>query len=153
MRLQSSLMSSSVQTTTHITAFQNQEIVRQREYNLGLFTEAMARLPGLEQVKSNFANEIMEQMAASRRSSPLTNEWNREKEDQSPHSGMQLRSILVSAHDADTKLKALRCGRTNWKFFQLPEADFDAKKSALNHLTHIEISIGDSMDASEFTRF
>ncbi len=121
--------------------FQDQAFIRQREHNRGLFMEAMARLPGLEHVIVNFEYGIMKQMAALRKSFPVTDEWSRAAEEKIPQGVMQLRSILLSAQDADTRLKVLRCGEIHWKFFRLPEADFDRIKSALSHLTHIEIAI------------
>lgn len=54
---------------------------------------------------------------------------------------MQLRSILLGAHDAGTKLKVLKCGEMDWKLFQLPEVDITIMKSALSHLNFLHFSI------------
>ncbi len=80
-------------------------------------------------------------MAVLRESFPVTDERRRATEENIPRGLMQLRSILLSAHNAGTKLKVLRCGKIDWKFFQLPKADFDRIKPALSHLKHIEIAI------------
>ena len=77
--------------------------------------EAMARLPGLEQVIVNFKYGIMDQMAALRESFPATDEGSRAREENIPQGAMQLRSILLSAHNADTRLKVLRCGGIDLK--------------------------------------
>jgi len=75
---------------------------------------------------------------------PSTDLWNGD-----PFDGvMQLRAILLGAHDAGTKVRALKCGLINWKFLQLPDKDMERMKLALSHLTslHIEIGLQDKID-------
>lgn len=143
------------QYNAYQTAFQDQKSIRQRDYNRGPFTEAMAQLPNLEQVILNFQYGIMKQTKALKTSFPVTGELVHADWSGTPHGVTQLRSILLGAHDADTKLKVLRCGAIDWRFFQLPEVDMDSIKSALKHLAslHILIHAGVRMMAAECQTF
>ena len=132
------------QYNVYQTAFQDQKTICQQGHDPdpGALTEAMAQLPKLEQVTLEYPRRIMRQMNVLTISSPVTREIQRElKSDGKSHGVMQLRSILLGAHDADTKLKVLTCGNIDWRFFQLPEMDMDIMKPALKHLTYLHISI------------
>lgn len=129
------------QYNTYQTALQDQELIRQRDYNHGPFTGAMAQLPNLEQVILNFQCGIMERTKALKTSFPVNGFIFSVKRIVGPLGVPQLRSILLGAHEAGTKLKVLRCGKIDWRFFQLPEVEMDKMKSALKHLTSLHISM------------
>ena len=99
------------QQNVYETALQDQESIRQQDYNRGPFTEAMAQLSNLEQVILNIGHGIMEPTKALKTPFAVTDDldlvnWTRE-----PDGVMALRSILLGAHAAGTKLKVLRCGK------------------------------------------
>ena len=141
------------QYNVHETARQDQKSIRQRDYNRGPLTDAMAQLSNLEQVVLNFQHGIMEQTKALTTTFPMTGELIRAQVIGPPHGVPQLRSILLGAHDAGTKLKVLRCGKIDWRFFELPEMEMDNMKSALKHLTSLHISIHIGYMAAECHTF
>ena len=73
------------QYSAYETVLQDQESIRQRDFNRGPLTEAMAQLPNLEQVILNFEHGIMEQTKTLKTSSPVTDELYRAKRTRQPH--------------------------------------------------------------------
>ncbi len=54
---------------------------------------------------------------------------------------MQLRAMLLGAHDAGAKLRTLKCEKMHWHFFHLPEKDMEKIKLAVRHLVSLHVEI------------
>ena len=138
----------------------DQHGIRRREDNRAVFAEVMARLTNLKEVIFNVNIEIARSdevpLKCFRTALGLPGSDSRK------HGMMQLRAMLLGAHDASAKLRTLKCGRIHWHFFHLPDKDMEKIKLAVTHLAslHVEIyaeeepAIPDALlDKYEMSRF
>ena len=133
------------------TALDNDDIC-QRDKARAFFAEVMARLTNLKEVIFNLdiliARNVEELLEGFRTimELPGTDVCKGHL-----YGVIQLRAILLGAHDAGAKLRTLRCGKIHWKFFHLPDKDLEKIKLALSHLTllHVEIYAGEEATMSD----
>ena len=122
---------------------------RQREDHRAFFAEVMTRFTHLNEVVVKIDTGITEPIRVFPEEFRTTGElprvdvWN-----ENLHGMIQLRAILLGAHDAGTKLESLKCGKIDWKFFQMAEEDMMKVKVALRHLTSLHIQIYAEEDAT-----
>ena len=133
----------------HHAAFPDPDDAGQREDYRAFFAAVMARFTHLNEVVVKLDSGITEPIRALPEEFRTTGElptvgaWN-----ESLRSMIQLRAILLGARDAGTRLESLKCGKIDWKFFQMPAEDMMKVKVALGHLTSLHIQIFAEEDAT-----
>lgn len=133
----------------------DQDDIRQRENHRAFFAEVMARLTNLKELIFNLDiliarnGEVLLEDFRTIMELPSTEFWKGHL-----YGVMQLRALLLGAHDAGAKLRTLRCGKIHWKFFHLPDKDMEKIKLALSHLVslHVEIYAGEEAAVSDALR-
>lgn len=107
----------------------DQHGIRRPEDNRAVFAEVMARLTNLKEVIFNVNVEIARSIEVPfqcfRTAVGLPGS------DVRKHGMMQLRAMLLGAHDAGAKLRTLKCEKIHWHFFHLPDKDMEKIKLAV----------------------
>ena len=121
----------------------------QRQVHRAVFADVMARFTNMNKIEFQVDIRTTEPIRVlpddSRPSGglPSANSWNADL-----RGVMQLKAILLGAHDAGTKLESLKCGKIDWRFFQMPDEDMKKVKLALRHLASLHVEIYAEEDAT-----
>lgn len=121
-----------------------QEALRNRDYGREEFSDAMSRLPRLSEICMNHGWAICQRPKGAKNAftAGLHNAGG-------DYCGIPfMRSMLLAVHEAGIELGILQLGSVDWKFLHQSDEVLERMKTALRHLTTLELVISTGMDES-----